>query len=148
GAPTAQGTGHRWPVRSGERAEHQLAVGDRATAAALADGMRRFASGVGLIPEQDWENPDLPPSPFGTPPEVASIGFANGHPAGSAAPLTWSAAQFVRLVRDLDAGRLLERPVDTVDRYVTHTQGATTLTVTAPVDRTAVSGSPVHVTGT
>jgi glucoamylase len=147
-APTDRGNGHLWPVLSGERAEHQLAVGDRATALSLADGMRRFASGVGLVPEQDWEQPDLPPSPFGTPPEVASIGFANGHPAGSAAPLTWSAAQFVRLVRDLDAGRLLERPADTVDRYVTHTQGATTLTVTAPADRTAVAGSPVHVTGT
>jgi glucan 1,4-alpha-glucosidase len=148
-APTDRGNGHLWPVLSGERAEHQLAVGDRATTLSLADGMRRFASGVGLIPEQDWENPDLPPSPFGTPPEVASIGFVNGHPAGSAAPLTWSAAQFVRLARDLDAGRLLERPADTVDRYVIHTPPSqAALTVTAPADRTAVSGSPVHVTGT
>jgi len=148
-APTDKGNGHLWPVLSGERAEHQLAVGDRATAAGLAGTMQRFASGVGLIPEQDWENPDLPPSPFGTPPEVASIGFTNGHPAGSAAPLTWSAAQFVRLVRDLEAGRLLERPADTVDRYVAHTPpGQAALTVTAPADGTAVSGSPVHVTGT
>jgi glucoamylase len=54
----------------------------------------------------------------------------------------------VRLLRNLDAGRLLEQPAETVDRYVTHTQGATSLTVTAPADRTAVSGSPVHVTGT
>jgi glucoamylase len=146
-APTNSGNGHLWPVLSGERAEHQLAVGDPATAVALADGMRRFASGVGLIPEQDWEQPDLPPSPFDTPPEVASIGFANGHPAGSAAPLTWSAAQFVRLLRDLDAGRLLEQPADTVDRYVTHHQSATSVTVTAPADKTAVAGSPVTVTG-
>jgi len=55
----------------------------------------------------------------------------------------------VRLVRDLEAGRLLERPADTVDRYVAHTPpGQAALTVTAPADRTAVSGSPVHVTGT
>lgn len=54
----------------------------------------------------------------------------------------------MRLLRNLDAGRLLEQPAETVDRYVTHTQGATSLTVTAPADRTAVSGSPVHVTGT
>jgi glucoamylase len=147
-APTDKGNGHLWPVLDGERAEHQLAVGDRATAADLANTMRRFSSGVGLIPEQDWENPDLPPSPFGTPPEVASIGFANGHPAGSAAPLTWSAAQFVRLVRDLDAGRLLERPADTVDRYVAHHQQATRVAITAPPDKTAVPGSPVTVTGT
>jgi glucoamylase len=147
-APSNRGNGHLWPVLAGERAEHHIAVGQQATALALADTMRRFAGGVGLIPEQDWENPDLAPSPFGTPPEVASIGFANGQPAGSAAPLTWSAAQFVRLVRDLDARRLLEQPADTVARYVTHTQGATALAVTAPADRTAVSGSPVQVTGT
>ncbi|HZD73921.1 MAG TPA: glucodextranase DOMON-like domain-containing protein [Actinomycetota bacterium] len=147
-APTNQGSGHLWPVLDGERAEHHIAVGDQATARGLAETMSRFAGGVGLIPEQDWENPDLAPSPFGTAPEVASIGFTNGQPVGSAAPLTWSAAQFVRLVRDLDARRPLERPAGTVDRYVAHRQGATTLTVTAPPDRTAVAGSPVTVTGT
>ena len=44
--------------------------------------MQRFASGVGLIPEQDWEYPDLAASPFGTDPTVASIGFQNGRPGG------------------------------------------------------------------
>jgi glucoamylase len=135
-------------VLAGERAEHHLALGDRATAARLADSMRRFASGFGLIPEQGWENPDLPPSPFGTPPEVASIGFANGKPVGSASPLTWSAAQYVRLVRDIAAGRLLEQPANTVRRYVTNQQRQTTLEVTEPQDRTAVPGSPVTVSGT
>ena len=37
--------------------------------------MSRFASGVGLIPEQNWELPDLAASPFGTDPTLASIGF-------------------------------------------------------------------------
>src|SRR6266545_61977 len=147
-APSGKGNGHLWPVLAGERAEHQIALGDRAAAAGLADAMRRFASGVGLIPEQGWENPDLAPSPFGTDPTLASIGFVNGQPAGSAAPLTWSAAQFVRLVRDLDAGRLLEQPANTVRRYVTNQQQATTLTVTEPQDETAVNGSPVTVRGT
>src|SRR6266540_620083 len=67
-APSGKGNGHLWPVLAGERAEHQIALGDRAAAAGLADAMRRFASGVGLIPEQGWENPDLAPSPFGTDP--------------------------------------------------------------------------------
>ena len=39
-------------------------------------GMSAFASGVGLIPEQDWELPDLAASPYGTDPTIASIGFA------------------------------------------------------------------------
>jgi carbohydrate-binding DOMON domain-containing protein len=109
--------------------------------------MDSFASGVGLIPEQDWEFPDLAPSPFGTDPTVASIGFEDGGPAGSAAPLTWSAAAFVRLARDLDDGALVDRPQTTFDRYVKHTQGTTALTVTSPPDLSAVNGSPVTVTG-
>jgi glucoamylase len=129
-------------------AEHHIAPGDRAAAARLADAMRRFASGFGLIPEQGWENPDLAASPFGTPPEEASIGFVNGKPVGSASPLTWSAAQYVRLVRDIAAGRLLEQPANTTRRYVTNRQQATTLTVTEPPDRTPVTASPVTVRGT
>ena len=72
--------------------------------------MLNSASGVGLIPEQVWEQPDLPASPYGSDPTTASIGFTDGLPAGSAAPLTWATAQDGRLVLDLGAGRLLEQP--------------------------------------
>jgi glucoamylase len=147
-APSGTGTGHLWPVLSAERGEQALQTGDPATATALAVSMDNFAAGVGLIPEQDWELPDLAASPFGTDPTLASIGFENGHAAGSAAPLTWSAASYVRLLADLGAGRLLDRPSSTFDRYVAHAQGTTTLTVTAPADRSAANGSPLTVTGT
>ena len=147
-APTGQGTGHLWPALSSERAEQSLQTGDAAAAASLLDGMDRFSGGVGLIPEQDWEGPSLAPSPFGTPPETASIGFVNGEPAGSADPLNWSAASFVRLFADIGAGRLGDRPRSTYQRYVAHTQGTTPLTVTSPADQSAVSASPVTVTGT
>jgi glucan 1,4-alpha-glucosidase len=147
-APSGQGTGHVWPALSAERAEQTLASGDTAGAASLLQGMRAFASGVGLIPEQDWEFPDLAASPFGTDPTLASIGFTNGGAAGSASPLTWSAASFVRLTADLAAGRNVVLPAVTSSRYVAHTQGTTTLTVTSPADGSAVAGSPVMVTGT
>ena len=147
-APSGQGSGHLWPALSAERAEQQLQTGDAAGAAGFLDGMARMASGVGLIPEQNWESPALAPSPFGTDPTAASIGFANGGAAGSAAPLDWSAGSFVRLARDLATGTLVDRPAATYARYVQHTQGTTTLTVTSPADKSAVSGSPVTVTGT
>jgi glucoamylase len=147
-APSGQGTGHLWPALSSERAEHSLQTGDPATARSLLDSMERFAGGVGLIPEQDWELPDLPPAPFGTDPTIASIGFVNGEPAGSANPLTWSAASYVRLLGDLVAGRVVEQPAATFSRYVQQTQGQTNLAVTSPVDQSSVSGSPVTVTGT
>jgi glucan 1,4-alpha-glucosidase len=146
--PTGQGTGHVWPLLTEERGEYDLVSADRATALTLLDTMRRFGSGVGLIPEQDWELPDLAPSPFGTDPTVASIGFQNGHPAGSAAPLTWSAGVYVRLLRDISENKLLEQPSNTFNRYVAHQQRQTSLTVTLPPDQSAVNGSPVTVTGT
>jgi glucoamylase len=147
-APSGVGTGHLWPALSSERGEQSLQTGDATGAAALLDGMDQFAGGVSLIPEQDWESADLAPSPFGTPPETASIGFVNGEPAGSAGPLNWSAASFVRLFADIGAGRLGDRPRSTYQRYVAHTQGTTPLTVTSPADLSAVSASPVTVTGT
>jgi glucoamylase len=147
-APSGKGTGHLWPLLSAERGEQSLQTGDPAAGAALLDSMARFAGGVGLIPEQDWELPDLAASPFGTDPTTASIGFTSGRPPGSANPLTWASAAFVRLLADLGAGKLTDRPARTYDRYVAHTQGTTTLTVTSPADNTAVNASPVTVTGT
>jgi glucan 1,4-alpha-glucosidase len=147
-APSGQGTGHLWPALSAERGEHEHASGNAAAAASLLLGMSRFASGVGLIPEQNWEFPDLAPSPYGTDPTLASIGFVNGGAAGSASPLTWSAASFVRLAGDLAAGRNVVLPEATHSRYVARTQAQTSLTVTSPADNSSVGSSPVTVTGT
>jgi hypothetical protein len=53
--------------------------------------------GPGCGQRQQAQLPDLAASPFGTDPTLASIGFRNGHPAGSAAPLTWAAGTYARL---------------------------------------------------
>jgi glucoamylase len=144
------GSGHLWPVLSGERAEQQLQVGDRSTAAQLLLGMQRFASGVGLVPEQDWEDPDFPASPFGSPPETASIGFVNGKAAGSASPLTWSQAQQVRLTQSLrgtGAAAPIEQPDIVRARYQPTPPAAAPVTVTAPADGAQVATAIVEVTG-
>ena len=135
-----KGSGHLWPVLSGERAEQAIARGHKHRAVGLLSEMANTASGVGLIPEQAWENPDLAPSPYGTPPECASIGFRDGKAAGSTSPLTWSAAQYVRLAANIRAGAVTERPVDTTARYITHQQQGIDLTITAPASGTLVNG--------
>ena len=112
-----------------------------------ARGDAQHVVGRGLIPEQAWELPDLARSPFGSDPTLASIGFENGKPAGSASALTWSAGQFVRLMLDVSAGRVLDRPRYTLRRYVRRTQRETSLTVTSPADNSAVEDS-VEVAGT
>jgi glucoamylase len=123
GAPwfgPAAGSGHPWPLLDGERAEQDLQAGYPARAAALALTMQRMAWGAGTIPEQVWEDPNVPASRYGASPRTASIGFLNGEAAGSADPLIWAQAQYVRLIRDLQARRLLDQPPVTRARYVTH----------------------------
>jgi hypothetical protein len=138
-----------WPVLAGERGQYEVTTGDIGAALTRLDAMRNMASGVGLIPEQAWDQPDLAASPYGTDPTVASIGFRNGKPAGSAAPLTWSSGQFVRLVRTVEAGRLLDQPANTVARYITNgPPGTTPLTITAPPDQSVLPAPSVTVTGT
>ncbi len=132
---------------SAERGEQDLASGQATSAGQLLAAIDAMSSGVGLVPEQVWDAANVPASPFGTDPTTASIGFVNGKPDGSAAPLTWGAGSQVRLTADLTAGRVLEQPADTVDRYLTHTQKSTTLTVTSPPDQT-VATTPIHVAGT
>ncbi len=143
------GTGHLWPVLSGERGEYEVAAGDWSFADALLTSMRNMTSGQGLEPEQAWEDPALPASPFGTDPTIASIGFQDGQPAGSASPLTWAQAQYARLALDLSAGRNLETPDVVTDRYVTHGMpGLLPLTVTSPASGSTATPPTVMVTGT
>ena len=145
---TNTGSGHLWPVLSGERAESALATGDTALARTQLGFLLGSASGVGLVPEQAWENPDLAASPFGADPTLASIGFRDGHPAGSAAPLTWAQAQELRLLVNLSTGRIVDRPDITTRRYVDQAPPAKAdVTITAPTDGQTVAGSTT-VTGT
>lgn len=141
------GTGHPWPVLGAERAQQYIALGQKSTASGILATINRMNSGPGLVPEQVWDAPNLPRSPYGTDPATASIGFVNGQADGSASPLTWGSASQVRLTADLAAGRSLEQPAQVRDRYVTHTQASTPLTVTSPVDGTA-AGATITVTGT
>lgn len=130
-ADTDQGTGHPWPVLSGENGEYQIS--DGATAAAVADlnFMLKSASGVGLVPEQIWDGTDVPAGAYpadpvsgagsdpasAADPRSASIGFVDGQADGSAAPLTWAQAQELRLIADLGSGSLGDQAAIVAQRY-------------------------------
>jgi glucoamylase len=141
-ATSDQGTGHPWPVLSGENGEYQVLAGNSTATTADLDFMLASASGVGLVPEQVWNYPDVPASPYGAGPSTASIGFTNGQADGSAAPLTWAQAQLLRLIADMSAGSLVEQPSIVASRYTTAggPPSQAPLQVTAPV---TVSGGNV-----
>jgi glucoamylase len=136
-------------VLSGERAESDVAAGQSPGAASLLNAMLNFSSGVGLVPEQAWEDPDLAASPYGSDPATASIGFTDGQAAGSASPLTWAQAQELRLIAGLGDGRTVETPAVTTARYITHgAPGAQPVTLTAPASGARIGSATSTVTGT
>ena len=147
--PTDSGTGHLWPVLSGERAESDLADGNASGAKSLLQAMISFSSGVGLVPEQAWEDPDLAASPYGSDPATASIGFTDGQAAGSASPLTWAQSQEVRLIASLGAGHNVDTPAVTTARYITNgAPGSLPVTITAPASGGTLTTATTTVTGT
>ncbi|MHA3702639.1 glucodextranase DOMON-like domain-containing protein [Jatrophihabitans sp. YIM 134969] len=146
-APSDKGTGGIWPVLASERGEYSLLTGDAAAGGVLAKAIVAQSAGVGLVPEQAWTGPAVPRAPYGSDPTTASIGFVNGKPNGSTAPLTWGVSSLVRLVADLTAGEALEKPTVTTARYVDRQQASTTLTVTSPADQSPGTGT-IRVTGT
>ncbi|HEY1918736.1 MAG TPA: glucodextranase DOMON-like domain-containing protein [Streptosporangiaceae bacterium] len=139
-APTDTGTGHPWPVLSGENGEYQVLAGDTSAEQSDLNFMLNSASGVGLVPEQVWDFADVAASPYGSDPATASIGFTDGQADGSAAPLTWAQAQLLRLIRDMATGHLVEQPSIVASRYLTNPPAVAPLSVTAPL---SVSGGNV-----
>jgi hypothetical protein len=110
--------------------------------------MDAMSSGVGLVPEQAWEDPDLTASPFGSDPTTASIGFVDGQAAGSASPLTWAQAQEVRLTQSLAAGTPVERPSIVAARYAGGSTPTAAIAITTPASGSTVDTATASVTGT
>ncbi|HKU87243.1 MAG TPA: glucan 1,4-alpha-glucosidase [Casimicrobiaceae bacterium] len=100
------GIGRVWPLLAGERAHYELASGRSEVAAALGRTMLAQSSPGRLIPEQVWDGDDLP-----------ALGLFNGRPAGSAMPLVWAHAEYVKLRRSLRDGKVFDLPPQPVRRY-------------------------------
>ncbi len=128
------GVGRLWPLLSGERGEYELAAGRSADS--YLRTMAAAANPGYMIPEQVWDRAD-------------AYGFEFGEGTGSATPLAWSMAQYVRLALSIDAGAPVETPALVADRYAGGALPAgPALEVTAPSDGTRTEADTVEVTGT
>ncbi|HVA71617.1 MAG TPA: glycoside hydrolase family 15 protein [Candidatus Limnocylindrales bacterium] len=92
-----QGIGRLWPVFTGERGEYEVALGQDATP--YLQAMLHFANAGGMIPEQVWDRAD-----------PTKYHFVFGQGTGSATPLVWSMAQFMRLALCVQEKRIVEQP--------------------------------------
>jgi len=98
------GQGRAWPILTGERAHYELAAGNDVTSYITA--IERFSSFGGMLPEQIWDYADLP-----------SEGMYLGRSAGSAQPLVWAHAEYIKLLRSVADGQVFDRISVVADRY-------------------------------
>jgi glucoamylase len=102
------GIGRPWPLLAGERAHYELAVGHKDAATALLQVLEdSTAGGSRLIPEQVWDQADIP-----------EVELFRGKPTGSACPLVWAHSEYIKLRRSLRDGRIFDQPPQTVQRYI------------------------------
>jgi glucoamylase len=100
------GIGRPWPLLAGERAHYELAAGNVTVAQELLHVMELSTNGSRLLPEQAWDSADIPEREL----------FLGG-PTGSACPLVWAHAEYIKLVRSLKDGKIFDQPPQTVKRY-------------------------------
>ncbi len=98
------GQGRAWPLLAGERAHYELAAGRPVTD--LIKTMESCASVGGMLPEQVWDREDLP-----------AEGMYFGKSAGSAQPLVWAHAEYLKLLRSVVDGRVFDRISVVEERY-------------------------------
>jgi len=98
------GRGRLWTLLTGERGEYELARGYKHLAQIRLNSLLRFANEGGMLPEQVWDT------------NVST--FASGSGTGSATPLAWSLAQFIRLAVSLQRGYNVETPRVVSERYL------------------------------
>jgi glucoamylase len=86
GSPfNGHGIGRGWPLLVGERGHLALQAGEDALP--YLKTMHHCACAAGLLPEQVWESAAIPEK-----------GLFPGRPSGSAMPLLWSHAEFLKLL--------------------------------------------------
>ncbi|MFX1339136.1 MAG: glucan 1,4-alpha-glucosidase [Promethearchaeota archaeon] len=102
------GIGRGWPLLVGERAHYELARGNISEAKFLCKVIERQTGPGGLIPEQIWDSEDIPEKDL-----------FNGHPTGSAMPLVWAHAEYIKLLHSIHKGSVFDMPKQTFKRYIT-----------------------------
>jgi glucoamylase len=99
------GKGRAWPLLTGERGHYELAVGR--DPGKYIRAMEGFASKGGMLPEQIWDEPDIP-----------GARMYLGRPTGSAMPLVWAHAEYIKLLRSVSDGQPFDLIPLVAERYL------------------------------
>ncbi len=100
------GKGRAWPLLTGERGHYEIAAGNIEAANKLLKAMEAFANN-GLLPEQIWDTDDIPEK-----------SLYRGEHTGSAMPLTWAHAEYIKLCISIEHKKVFDMPDQTCERYL------------------------------
>lgn len=106
------GQGRGWPLLVGERGHYELAA--QGSASDYIHWMEGFATPTHLLPEQSWDEAD-----------TADGRQKLGRPTGSAVPLLWAHAEYVKLARSQRDKKVFDRNERVEARYSKGTRPAT-----------------------
>jgi len=98
------GIGRLWPLLTGERGHYELLRG--ADAVPYLQAMSAMAGPAGMLPEQVWDSAAIP-----------AHRLEPGRPSGSAMPLVWAHAEYIKLACSVLEGRPVDRPDPVWGRY-------------------------------
>lgn len=101
------GIGRAWPLLTGERAHYEIAAGNFEKATELLESIENFSNEGGMIPEQIWDDTDIPEKEL-----------IYGQPSGSAMPLVWAHSEYMKLCRSLHDKAIFDQPEKAYQRYV------------------------------
>jgi glucoamylase len=104
GPYTSWGQGRAWPLLTGERGHYELAAGRDCRS--LLHAMEKFSNATCLLPEQIWDEADIP-----------EAHMHRGGPTGSANPLLWAHSEYVRLLRSCQDGKVFDSIPEVLARY-------------------------------
>jgi glucoamylase len=98
------GRGRAWPLLTGERGHYELCAGRDPLP--YLEAMTRMTSAGGMLPEQVWDTAPIP-----------QRDLFPGRPSGSAMPLVWAHAEYLKLVASRALKRPFDRPTAVWERY-------------------------------
>ncbi len=98
------GRGRAWPLLTGERGHYELVAGNDPLP--YLQAMVAMAGPGGMMPEQVWDAEPLPEKRL-----------FPGQPTGSAMPLAWAHAEFIKLMVSRHIGHPCDRPAAVWQRY-------------------------------
>ena len=98
------GIGRAWPLLTGERGHYEVCAGRDPLP--LLKAMASMCGSTGMMPEQIWDSEAIP-----------HRWLYPGHPSGSAMPLAWAHAEFIKLVISRAMGAPFDRPSAVWERY-------------------------------